>query len=232
MTALRRLGEGVFHLEGEVSLGFGVTLPNRTTALRLDDGSVVLWSPMSLSDDAAEALAAIGPVRFLVGPSAWHHMFLAAAKGRYEGAALVGTAGLVDKRADLAFEHVLTTDAAPWGGELAVLPLGGAPKTSEVAAFHRASRTLVLADLLFHVDAGGPLLRRMMLAMAGTGGGALSLSRLWRAGVADSHALADSIETILAWGFDRVVMSHGRVIDRDAKDRVAAALAPLRRAPA
>ena len=53
------------------------------------------------------------------------------------------------------------------------------PKLTEAVLFHRASGTLVVADLLFHVTAPANLRTKLVMAMMGAGGRQLAQSRLW-----------------------------------------------------
>jgi hypothetical protein len=52
----------------------------------------------------------------------------------------------------------------------------------------------------------------------------LAQSRLLRLLVRDRAAAAASARRILAWDFERVVMAHGEIVDRDARARMTEAL--------
>ena len=92
--------------------------------------------------------------------------------------------------------------------------------------FHRAGRTLILVDLIENFTDATP----------GTGG-ALKLwfkyvLRMWdhprpapeyRMGWSDRRAAANSLRRILAWDFQRIVLAHGDLIDRNAHEVAAAA---------
>jgi hypothetical protein len=45
----------------------------------------------------------------------------------------------------------------------------------------------------------------------------LAMSRLWKVAMKDRKAFEDSIGKVLEWDFDRIVVAHGAVIERDGK---------------
>jgi hypothetical protein len=45
-------------------------------AIRLSDGSLLIWSPAALSDPLSASINALGPVHYLVSPNALHYLFL------------------------------------------------------------------------------------------------------------------------------------------------------------
>jgi len=47
-------------------------------------------------------------------------------------------------------------------------------------------------------------------------------------GIRNRQAARESVETILSWNFDRIIVSHGDVLATDAHNRFAAAFAFLR----
>jgi hypothetical protein len=52
-------------------------------------------------------------------------------------------------------------------------------------------------------------------------------SRLLRSTIKDRTAFRQSLDHLLDWGFDRIVLSHGRNVDHHAKDLLRAAYAFL-----
>lgn len=89
--------------------------------------------------------------------------------------------------------------------------------------FHHASRSLIVADLLFNLrEVGGfaaPLLLRMMGVHR-----RLAQSRAWRFTVRDRAAFAATGHRLLALEPERLIVAHGDVIERLAPDQLAQAL--------
>ena len=82
----------------------------------------------------------------------------------------------------------------------------------EIVFCHRPSRTLLLTDLAFNVRESPSLPTRLWLRLNGVYG-RFGPSRVARALIRDRAAARDSLDRILAWDFDRVVVSHGVVLE-------------------
>ncbi|HJL15853.1 MAG TPA: DUF4336 domain-containing protein [Sandaracinaceae bacterium LLY-WYZ-13_1] len=220
---MERLDEGIWAVARPLKM-MGADFGTRMTVMRADDG-LVLHSPVAPDEALADAIDALGPVRWLVAPCAFHHLFVEAAAKRWPDAEILAAPGVADKHAELAIGGTLP-EAAPaaWDGALEALRIGGMPKLEEVVFLHRPSRTLVLTDFLFNVRDGRGWWTRAMLKMAGAWGGPVQ-SRYFRSLVKDREALRESRDRLLDWDFDRVTVCHGDVIDEAAKDRVAEATA-------
>ena len=148
-TALTAIADSLWAYEYDLRLGPGFYLPVRTTAIRRADGGLVLWSPGPLSDGLAAAIEALGEVRVLVAPNRLHHLYVADARRRFPGAALLLAPGLAEKRPDLDGAN-LADGAGVLGPEFELRTIDGATKLGEVVAFHRPSATLLVTDLVFN----------------------------------------------------------------------------------
>ncbi|MCA9693426.1 MAG: DUF4336 domain-containing protein [Myxococcales bacterium] len=203
----------------------GVRFPLRMVVVRLPGGGLLLHSPIAIDDALAAALAQLGEVTAIVAPNCLHHLYLAAAKERYADAPMFGAPGLADKRGDLKFDAVLEPPApADWGGAIELLPIAGAPKVGEVALLHRPSRSLLVTDLVFHLRAPENLRTALLLRIMGAHG-RLASSRAWRwMLVRDRAAFRESLRELLRSDFDRLIPSHGEVVDADARAALGSAL--------
>ena len=196
----------------------GVILPIRMIVVRLPDASLALISPIPMDDAMATKVAALGPVRYLIGPNLLHHLSLGAAGARFPDATLHGAPGLAAKRSDLAFAGELTD--APWGDALGPHLVAGAPRIGEVLLHHRPSGTLIATDLLFNIRTPANRRTAMVLAVAGTRG-RLARSREWLFLVKDKAAFNASLDRILDLPFDRVVMAHGETVESGGRAELA-----------
>ena len=197
---------------------FGMVLPIRMVVVRLPDGSLALVSPIPMDDALAAEVAALGPVRALVGPNLLHHLSLGPARERFPGATLLGAPGLAAKRPDLRIDGELI--AAPWGDALSAHLVAGAPGINEVVLHHAASGTLITADLVFNIVTPANLWSAALLAIVGTRG-RLAKSREWWRLVKDKAAFNQSLDHILALPFDRVTMAHGEVVEANGSAEMA-----------
>ncbi len=222
-TTLRELAPALWEVEQTGSAG-AVRPRFRTTIVRLADGGLWLYSPVAIDDDLAAQIAALGQVAHIVAPNMYHHLFAGGAKQRYPKATLWGVPGLQEKRRDLAFDRVLSADV-PWRDELDGLVLSSVRKYNEAVFFHRASRTLICADLIFNISSEPTLAMRLVDRILGVYGRP-AVSRLFRMAV-DRPAVKPQLEAVLAWSFQRVCMSHGDVLDGNAHAVFADVVRPL-----
>ncbi len=215
---LRALAPGLHVVERPFRF-MGIEIGTRATIVTLDSGDLLVHSPVRLGEDLRAALAPLGPVRHLVAPNRMHHLALADWARAYPDAALHGAPGLPLKRPDLAFATVLD-DVAPraWAGELGQILLLGAPRYNEVAFLHRRTGTLVLADALFGWGPEHPPLTRLSARLVGAYGRWARPHNELFGKIVHRGALRESIERVLAWDFDRIVISHGRIVERGGRE--------------
>jgi glyoxylase-like metal-dependent hydrolase (beta-lactamase superfamily II) len=196
----------------------------------LDSGDLLVHSPVRFGEDLRDALAPLGRVRHLVAPNRMHHLALADWLRAYPEASLHGAPGLPKKRPDLPFATVLD-DVAPraWAGQLAQCLLLGAPRYNEIAFLHPRSGTLVLADALFGWGPEHPPLTRLTARLTGAYGRWARPHNPIFGAIVQPDALRESIEKVLAWEFDRIVISHGRIVERRGREVLREAYAFLLR---
>jgi hypothetical protein len=218
---LREIATDLYGFEKDLRLPGGMLLPSRTTIVKTDTGLVV-HSPLAIDDDTARQIEALGEVRWLVAPSCIHFLFLRAAKERWPDASVVGAPGLEKKLGGLAFEP-LPSDGKVFGGALAVNVIEGVPSINEHVFFHEKTRSLVVTDLVFNVHETRSFMMQIFLRCVGAWK-KTSQSRMWRFLTKDRAAAAASVRETLAWNFDRLVVSHGEVVESGAHERLEAGL--------
>lgn len=191
------------------------------TAIRLAGGGLLVHSPVRLDEATKSALDAIGPVRFVVAPNRFHHLFAAEYPRSYPQARLLGAPGLDLKRKDLKFDSILADTPIPeLEAEFGQMVFRAFPPLNEVVFFHRRSRTILFTDLLFNVTKSGSAYTRFLLKLDG-GYGKPAVARTFRWGIWIRGARArKELETILRWDFDRVILAHGDVIERGGPEAV------------
>lgn len=212
---LEPIGEDIWGVPGQIAMAGGVRLPLRATVVRLPDGALWLHSPVRLSDEVAAALDALGPVRHIVAPSGFHHLYAGEALRRWPDAVLSKSSALVKKRPDLAATHILGEGAPPWGDALLALPIAGAPSVAEVCFLHRATGTLLVTDALFNVTSAPNWISRLFYAGMGIGAGP-AMGRLFKFVHRDRAVVGPSLRAILSHDIRCVVPCHGDVLQADA----------------
>jgi hypothetical protein len=196
-------------------------LPIRMSVIRLASGDLLLHSPTQYTDDLKTALETLGPIRHLIAPSIGHWMFIRDWQRGCPEAKTWAVQGLKDRSqvraAGIRIDAELSGDAPEtWAGEIDQV-LIRAPIFKEVDFFHRASRTLVLTDLILNVAPEElPPLSRVIAAALGIlapNGRApvyvRALLKLNRTEVTQAAA------RLVAFNPERVIFAHGRWFDRD-----------------
>jgi hypothetical protein len=197
---------------------YGLEVGTRMTVIRLGDGSLLLHSPVLLDPELRRELDAIGRVCFTVAPNRVHHLHAGEVAGAYPGARLWVAPGLARKRPDLVFAGVLGDEApAEWKEEVDQVFFRGRPYENEVVFLHRASRTLIMCDLAFNFGPRAAASTRLLMRLLRSYGrfGPSTLDP-WL--IRDRQAARQSLERILAWDFDRVVVAHGDVLESGGRD--------------
>ena len=214
---LHKLAENLWTIERPQRF-WGLEVGCRMTVMRLEDGSLFLHSPVALDAQLRRELDGLGTVRHAVAPNRFHHLYAGDVARAYPEARLWVAAGVERKRPDLEIAGVLTDDApGEWKREVDQLYFRGRPFENEVVFLHRASRTLVLCDLAFNFGPTAPIVTRVVLTLVG-GYGGFRTTRLDPLLIRDRGAARRSLEQILAWDFDRVVVAHGNVLERGGRD--------------
>jgi len=197
---------------------YGIPMSSRMTVCRLAGGRLFVHSPIR-PDPVREALDALGEVAFVAAPNFIHHLYAKPFLAAYPRARLFVSPRLVTRRPDLPFEDVLG-DRPPegtWGDTLDQAVTRGNRFLDEVVFLHRPSRTLLLCDLCECVHADAPAWLRVLGRIGGIyerHGPPRDLRWSFR----DRAACRRFVERVLAWDFDRIVLSHGDLVERDGKD--------------
>ena len=112
---------------------------------------------------------------------------------------------------------------SPWQGieclfvdGFKTLSPSGPDPLEEWVFFHAASRTLILTDTAFCFDESSPWLTQVVTKIGG-GYKSLSPSLLERVATTDKEPVKTSANQVLQWDFERVIVAHGSIVDRDGK---------------
>lgn len=194
---------------------WGLETGTRMTIVRLGDGSLFVHCPVALDAETRRAVDALGPVKAVVAPSLYHHLYVGEWMSAYRGTAFFACPGLETKRSDLAWTSVLG-DALrdEWAADLDQAPLT-ARFEHEVVFFHRKTRTFICADALLNLSRHPSRVTRLAaLLMANTGPGKGYLERV---AVRDRALCREQIDRILEWDVDGVVLAHGGLIEHGGR---------------
>ncbi|MCI0455135.1 MAG: DUF4336 domain-containing protein [Candidatus Dadabacteria bacterium] len=196
----------------------GLQIGSRMTIIRLNDGDLFVHSPIALLKIIKDSIDSIGKPKFIIAPNTMHHTFLKRFYDQYPEAELYIVPGLRKKRHDLSFAKELSGGTTyPWNDEIKQHHVKGIPKLEEVVFFHAESRTLILTDLAFYITPDKPFFTRLFFSLNGVYD-KFGPSRIFKNFLLkDTSEFKKSVEYILTWDFERIIISHGKLIGRDGK---------------
>ncbi len=149
---LQPIGEDIWLADGpNVPFGPGaikIPFPTRMTVVKLAGDKLWVHSPIAPDEDMLGQLEGLGEVSHLVSPNAIHHLSLKSWSARYPKAKVWASPG-VKKHTKTKFTDKLADTSPPqWSDEIDQRIARGSFALEEVVFFHRASRTLILTDLI------------------------------------------------------------------------------------
>jgi len=211
----------------------GFMFTTRMTVVKLSSGSLWVSSPVPVPFGTLKCISDLGPVGYIVAATprhvwrleAWHTLFPKAQVWAPR------TTPLTLKKGHLPFTGRLSDAPNPeWADDFDQLAFKGNPLIEEVLFFHKASRTVILDDLIqIHPRVKGKLLRNALFKLEGVaspqGGVALDI----RLSFTQRNLARRSLEKLLIWDFDKLIIGHGVCIEKDAKPFVEQAFRWLRR---
>jgi hypothetical protein len=221
MTDPSAFAESVWIVDGPNVRDMGVMFTTRMTIVKLSNGSLWVESPVSVDSETLKRITELGNVKYLVAATprhvwrltAWHRLFPDAQVWAPR------PTPFTLKRGELPFTGILG-DQAPkgWADEFDQVAFKGNPLIEEVIFFHRQSRTVILDDLIqVHPIVTGRTLRNALVRLGGVaapnGGVGLDI----RLSFIHRNLARQSLQKLLSWDFDRLIIAHGPCVGKDAK---------------
>ena len=205
---LREITSGVWIASDPVRI-VGTKLSANMTVLRLEGDALLLHSPVSMTPERRAAVERLGENAHLYAPNTFHHRWIGEWAAAFPNARVHAPSELApeskidrahDKEADSSFAGVL--DEQHFAGF----------RLHESALVHRASRSLVVADLAHNIgraaidgDGWTKFYTRMMGFYDRV---ALSRAIRWTA-FTDKAGTRAGIDALLALPFDNLLVGHG-----------------------
>ena len=214
---MRKFAQGIHLAESTVRF-YGVRIQTRMTVVQLSGSRLFLHSPVPLDAPLRRDLDSLGEVAFVVSPNKIHHLSIGEYIDAYPRARVFASPGLSERRADLAFDGILGDQPDPgWVAELDQAEVRGNVFFAEIVFLHRASRTLIVTDLVENLDSETTsVFGRSLARLFGVGSEPVA-SPEHRLYTTDVAAAAASLERIRSWDFERIILSHGTLIESDGR---------------
>lgn len=232
MAEFEEFGEGVWIGEGANVRDMGFMFTTRMAVVKLSDGSLWVNSPVSVPFETLKRITELGPVKYLLAATPRHVWRLAAWHLLFPHAQLWASrpTPFTLRRGQLPFTGILGDDPPPaWAADLDQLAFKGNPLIEEVVFLHKQSRTVILDDLIqIHPMLKGESFRNALFKLEGVasphGGVGLEI----RLSFIHRDLARRSLERLLSWDFDKLIIAHGACIEKNAKAFVERAFQWLR----
>jgi hypothetical protein len=195
----------------------------RMAVIKISDSELMIHSPCEIDPATKKAISALGDVAYIVAPGSYHHLYIPSAQSAFPDAETYICPGIERKRPELDFDWFLG-DRPPeaWAGNFDQVLVRGNKHIWEVAFYHRPSKTLLLVDLIENFTDQTPDVNWLLTLWW------KAVFRMWnhpkpapeyQLGWKDKSAACRSLRKILEWDFDKIILSHGDLIETNAKDR-------------
>ncbi len=221
MPELQEFAKNLWIVDGPDVRDMGILFTTRMTIVKLSSGSIWVDSPVSVPVDTLKHITGLGPIQYLVADTPRHVWRLEGWHKLFPDAQLWAPkpSPFTLKKGNLPFTGILG-DVPPqgWADDFDQLAFKGNPLIEEVFFFHKASRTVILDDLIqIHPIVNGKPLHNLLFKLVGAaapyGGVGLDL----RLSFINRKLARQSLEKMLSWDFDKLVIAHGNCVEKDAK---------------
>ncbi|MBL1275643.1 MAG: DUF4336 domain-containing protein [Ectothiorhodospiraceae bacterium] len=211
---MKKLDTNIWVYETAFTL-FGAEFGNRMTIVRLSGGRLLLHSPIKLDSEVVDGVRALGVVSYIVTPNNFHGLFVDEwlsefPEAEYYTAMNSGSGNDVGLPMSILIEK--TTNE-----KIEIVKVEGVPKVNEYAFIHTESNTLILTDMAFNIGNDISLWSKIFFKLNGALN-SFGPTRLMKSMITDPDALKHSISIILEFDIDRVIVSHGSILETKAKE--------------
>lgn len=216
LYTLKSIAPNVWIADGGWIRFYGLPFPTRMTVIRLTNGDIWVHSPIADKEGLSESVTALGSVRHLIAPNWIHYAWVPSWQLRFQEALTWASPGVVKRAASkgmqLHFDRELGNDSPiEWATEIDQR-LADSGYHREVIFLHRASRTLVLTDLIENFERDKmPWWTKPLLRLGGVCDPNGQMPRDMAASFRrHPQHLRDLVDTMIAWHPERVILAHGR----------------------
>ncbi|MDF1850696.1 MAG: hypothetical protein P1U85_07685 [Verrucomicrobiales bacterium] len=215
MAELISIDENVWVQKHSLRL-IGMEMGRNVTILRLESGHLILHSTAAFSEEDRKAIESLGEPAWLLDATNFHDTLVSEGRSVFPLLPYFAPEGFPGASNSLLF----TDPPEEWDGEVDLIKIEGMPKINEHVVFHRASGTLVVADLLFNQPEEVTGWTRTGLRMISGIREHPGCSRMYRFMIRDRGAFEASLHQILELPFRRIVVGHGDPIEMDARTKM------------
>ncbi|MGH7978893.1 MAG: DUF4336 domain-containing protein [Limisphaerales bacterium] len=219
MADLQSFGENVWTADGPPVRAIGIPLPTRMIVVKLGSGSLWVNSPVSVPRGLLNRIKALGPVSYLVAPTRLHVWRLEEWHSLFPDAEL-WMPPQTPKKFDYLPRAGILGDATPqsWADDFDQFIFRGNFFIEEAFFLHKKSRTVIIGDFIqsHRLAKGRPFLNTLFrLAGVAFPNGGVPLDAILT--FTNRKLARRSLEKLLSWDFDKLIIAHGVCVEKDAK---------------
>lgn len=225
---LRKIDHNLWVAEQPLKF-MGLEVGTRMTVIRLSNNLILLISPIKINSKLKQQLDELGEVKYIIAPNLFHYLYLAECQDIYPNAQVIAPPELTSKNPDIKIDKVFTQDEIEFNAELEYILLAGfqiliLPKiraVNEIIFYHPQTKTLIITDSAFNLDDSFPFITQIAGRLIGSYQ-VLKPSWLEKVAIKNPQLLQQSIDQVMTWDFERVIMGHGKIVEDRAKEQLAA----------
>lgn len=221
---LHEFAENIWLADGPVVRDTGAYFTTRMTIVKLSNGSIWISSPVPVSFATLSAISELGDVHYLIAATPRHIWRLDTWHTLFPEAELWAShpTFFTLRKGDLPITGYLSdTPADTWNTDFEQLAFQGNPLLSEVLFFHRKTHTVLLDDIIMRnpVMEGKPF-TNLVFKMGGVQGLDGGVTIDMKLTFLNRSLARQSLDRLLSWDFDKLIIAHGPCIESDAKQYV------------
>lgn len=191
----------------------------RMTIVKLSSGGLLLHSPIPYTKELGSEVDKLGPVSFIVGPSVMHHLFVREWSYAYPKAKPQIAPKTHKRNRTLSGVDELAEGDPIAPQDLEQILMQG-HRNYESFFLHRKTGTLLVTDLAYGLLPGADFAERAWFYANGVRN-PLGMTGYQRRNMKDFGMFKRTLERVLAWDFDRIVMAHGAILEKEGKPHLA-----------
>ena len=193
----------------------GLQIGRNVSVIRLASGQLIIHSTAPFTAADAAKIRTLGEPAWLLDVTRFHDS--CAREGRSAFPDIPYLVPATFPKRDELRATAFGEPPAEWAGEVELRKIDGMPNVQEHAVFHRASRTLIVADLLFNFPEDASWWTKLVARWIMRLPRLVGMSGVFRSMIRDREAFRRSMDDIFLWDFDRVIVGHGSIVETNGK---------------
>ena len=224
MPELQAFGKNIWIIDGPKVRDMGIMFTTRMMIAKLANGSILVNSPVPVPFDTLNRITELGPVKYLVAATprhvwrldSWHTLFPEAQLW------VPRPTPFTLKKGNLPITGILRDSPnQAWADDFDQLAFKGNPLIEEIMFYHKDSQSVILDDLIqIHPPVKDQPFHNALFRVEGVASSHGGVGLDFKLTFTHRKLARQSLEKLLSWDFDKLIIAHGPCIEKDAKQFV------------